>query len=889
MTGRSWFRNLLWVGLLMSSKPVTDSPGDANKGLQESHGDSHNIMSAESAAASPSNSSPGVQGGYDEPYNTMSSGSVTDKRSDAGQGLQERLEAPYNTQRFNSGAQNTQRNPEVAPGANSLPATSPPTSTAMMLYLELVINGQASGEVVPVQVRDGHFYVAADVLRKLHVRTPPTPDGLVAVNQITDITMEYDSAAQQLKLSLPPGWLPEQQLGMGTRLRPWDATSDQGFLLNYDIYASDLTRSRTYASAWTEQRLFGNWGVLSNTGVYRDAFSGDNSAYLRYDTHWTYSDPDTVRTYTVGDLITRSVPWGSAVRLGGFQIARNFALRPDLVPYPLPRFSGQTAVPSAVDLFINGYKTGSEVVQPGPFTLNTLPFINGAGEASVVTTDALGRRVLTTVPFYVSNTLLKTGGTDYALSVGALRQDYGLKNFSYGQAATSGSYRLGMNDSWTLEGRGEWTEGLSVLGAGSVVALGHLGVVNFSLSGSRSNEEQGQQWGYGYQYNARRFSLGAQHTQRNDGYTHLGAMGAFATGLSRSSTQLNLSGSLGPAGSVSMAYFDVQAADRQRTEIVTLNYTKPLSSSNFLSLSMSNALRSDNYSLLLQWTLLLDSLSSMSVTATRNQQAAGGQVQYSSNPPPSGGLGWNLSYAGIEGQPAYSQASSTWRTRVTQLQAGVYSNGQRNTSWAGASGSVVYMDGSLFASNRINDAFALVSTPGVSGVPVRFENQFVGRTNEDGHLLVTGINAYYPSRFEIDTLDLPDYMRAPQTEQRAVLRSGSGAILRFDITEVMAASLTLVDDRGQPLPMGMLVEHVETGQTVVLGWDGQVYLEGLGPENELLVRSPGRPACRVRFSLPTGSPGVIRLGPLVCRPQASFARLGNELSIPLASMTGVRP
>ena len=778
---------------------------------------------------------------------------------------------------------------DAALGATGPPDTPALSPAAMTLYLELVINGQASGDVVPVQVREGRFYVAADALRKLHVRTPPSADGLVAVNQMADVTMEYDSAAQQLKLTLPANWLPEQQLGMAARLRPWEATSDQGFLLNYDIYASDLSHSRTYASAWTEQRLFGNWGVLSNSGVYRDAFTGDNSAYLRYDTRWTYSDPDTVRTVTVGDLITGSLPWGSAVRLGGVQIARNFALRPDLVPYPLPRFSGQATVPSAVDLFINGYKAGSEAVQPGPFTLNTLPFINGAGEAAVVTTDALGRRVLTTVPFYVSNTLLKTGGTDYALSLGALRQDYGLKNFSYGRTASSGSYRRGMSDGWTLEGRGEWTEGLSVLGAGSVVALGHLGVFNLSLTGSRSDEDLGLQWGYGYQYNAQRFSLGVQHTQRSEGYTHLGAMGAFAASLSRSSTQLNLSGSLGAAGTMSLAYFDVEAADRQHTEIVTLNYTKPLNSSNFLSLSLSNALRSDDYSVLLQWTLLLDSLSSLSVTANRNRQVAGGQVQYSSNPPPSGGVGWNLSYADTEGQNAYSQASGTWRTSMTQLQAGVYAHGPRNTSWAGASGSVVYMDGGLFASNRINDAFALVSTPGVPGVPVRFENQLVGRTDDDGHLLVTGINAYYPSRFEIDTLDLPDYMRAPQTEQRAVLRSGSGAVLRFDITQVVAASLTLVDDRGQPLPMGMLVEHVETGQTVVLGWDGQVYLEDLKPENELRVRSPGRPACRVRFALPAGAPAVLRLGPLVCRPEASFARFDDAPPIPLAGMTGERP
>ena len=85
------------------------------------------------------------------------------------------------------------------------------------------------------------------------------------------------------------------------------------------------------------------------------------------------------------------------------QLSRDFAVRPDLVTYPLPQFAGEAAVPSSVDLFINGYKSESALLQPGPYTLTNVPFINGAGEAVVVTTDALGRQVSTTVPFYVTS------------------------------------------------------------------------------------------------------------------------------------------------------------------------------------------------------------------------------------------------------------------------------------------------------------------------------------------------------------------------------------------------------------------------------------------------------------------------------------------------------
>ncbi|MFT4463554.1 MAG: hypothetical protein ACMX3H_00455 [Sodalis sp. (in: enterobacteria)] len=75
----------------------------------------------------------------------------------------------------------------------------------------------------------------------------------------------------------------------------------------------------------------------------------------------------------MGDLITGAVSWSSRVRLGGVQIARDFALQPYRVTYPLPSFSGSAVVPTTVDMFVNGFKTNSESLQPGPWSLNNLP------------------------------------------------------------------------------------------------------------------------------------------------------------------------------------------------------------------------------------------------------------------------------------------------------------------------------------------------------------------------------------------------------------------------------------------------------------------------------------------------------------------------------------
>jgi outer membrane usher protein len=301
---------------------------------------------------------------------------------------------------------------------------------------------------------------------------------------------------------------------------------------------------------------------------------------------------------------------------------------------------------------------------------------------------------------------------------------------------------------------------------------------------------------------------------------------------------------------------------------VSLSYNKSLGGSTFLSVNVNKALGGGgDVTVQVQLTFAIDERNMLSLGALNDGKNTGTQVNYARTTPSDGGLGWNLSYANNGNTSSYRQASGTWRTNYAQLQGGVSSHGQTNSSWMGATGSVVWMDGGLFAANRINDAFMLVSTNGVPGVPVRYENQLIGRTDGNGHLLVPGVPGYYPARVEVDVLDLPDNMQVPQSQQRLAVRSGSGALASFMIQKTLAARITLVDPLGQPLPMGSSVQHVQSGQNTVVGWDGLVYLEGLSAQNELLVRSPGNRQCRVVFSIDTNTQEVLRIGPLTCKSE----------------------
>jgi len=227
-------------------------------------------------------------------------------------------------------------------------------------------------------------------------------------------------------------------------------------------------------------------------------------------------------------------------------------------------------------------------------------------------------------------------------------------------------------------------------------------------------------------------------------------------------------------------------------------------------------------------------------------------------------VGFNLGYAHGDG-PAYRQADLTWRLQSVQLQAGVYGNSDAETRWADASGSLVWMDRQVFAANRIDDAFVVVSTDGYADIPVRYENQQVGQTDRNGHLLVPWSSAYYRGKYEIDPLNLPANVRSPNVEQRIAVRRGSGYLLTFPLSRVIAASIVLVDAQQRELSLGSGVVHEQSGTQTVVGWDGLVYLENLQAQNTLQVTLADGKACRVQFAVDMNQDQIPLIGPLVCQ------------------------
>ncbi|WP_082683241.1 fimbria/pilus outer membrane usher protein [Entomohabitans teleogrylli] len=747
-----------------------------------------------------------------------------------------------------------------------------PVQESATLYLTLVVNGRQDNQIVPVRWRDSHYLVESSALRRNFVRLPDTSSGLVDLSTLPSVTVTLDAAAQRLNLTVPDSWLPEQTLGAGESGQRPAALGSPGMLFNYDVYGQDASGQSRYVAAWLEQRLFSPAGYLSNTGTWRNSSgqAGYDDGYLRYDTFWRYSDEATMINLQVGDVISNALTWSNAVRLGGLRVSRDFQIRPDLVTWPMLQYSGVAAVPGSVDLFINGYKTSSDNINAGPFTLTNVPYINGAGEATVVTTDALGRQVSTSVPFYVANTLLRQGLSDFDFSAGALREDYGIRSASYGSGAVSGIWRYGLTNNLTFSSHGEFSDGLALGGLGSDIALWNAGTLSAATAWSQSRatdaSDGGNGWQYslGYSYYSARFSFSAEHLQRDGNYQDLSVFKSPAQ-LSQRSDQVTLS--FAPFGSrygtFGLGYFDIQARDNTRTRLATLSWSVGLWGNSNLYLAVNKSPDDGGYNAQLQFIVPLSDGSSVSASVQRTTEGDYSErLNLSRSAPTQGGLGWNLGWS--EGQNPWRQADITWKNRYSTLQGGIYGPENDLTRWGEISGSLIWMDSSLFSTNKINDAFIVVNTDGYPDVPVRYENQLIGTTDDSGRVLIPWVSAWYAGKVSIDTLNLPVDVETPNVEQKMAIREGSGAVANFPVRQVRSARLRIVDSRNQPLPPGSEIVDKTSGQSALVGYDGDAWLSHLKQSLNLEIRAPGYPLCRHAFPLPDGDSSAMALKTLRC-------------------------
>jgi outer membrane usher protein len=753
------------------------------------------------------------------------------------------------------------------------------------LQLDVSFNGQPKGVIARfADLGDGRFASPAGELRELGVKVPAkVPDShLVPLDGVPGVSYVYDEAKQSIAIEIPEKWLrPAVYDARGEKDHLEARPSDFGALLNYSVFGSYEDEAKvdgkavqgfTGVNVALDARLLTPHGVLSQTGIIGTTLANE-SDYLGLETTYTFSDQDNLVTWKGGDFITGGVGWSRPIRMGGLQARRSFDMRPDLVTTPLPAVSGSAGVPSTVDVFVNGVKSYSQKVGAGPYQLDNIPSISGAGVAQVVTRDASGRETVQSLSFYTSPHLLRPGLLDFSVEAGAPRRDYGVKSFSYDEdLAGSATLRTGITDWLTFEAHGEAGEGVWNAGGGVVARALDLGIVSAAASASTSNKGEGTQL-YGSfetKIGQATLNLRSQHafgdyedlasvTSRSSNIlgvlaTAAGALFTFEPPRAIDSATVNFPLSF-DSSTVSATYLRYEQSEGDISEFISASYSRPLIyNASMFATGFTDIRGKDGTGLYVGINMPLDDGISISTGANVRAHEINGYAEVSkplSSVP--GSWGWRVrDHEG--GEDANRSAAVSHQTSVARVEAGI----------AEAEGAVAMLGGGVYASNRVYDSFAVVDAH-APGVRVQRDNTLVGETNEDGKILVPNLSSFQANKISIDPMDIPLNAEIESTVEHVAPAAKSGVYVDFKVRKALASALVILKDgNGKFLTPGSEGRLDGADEPFIVGYDGQAFIKGLQAVNTVHIIADGR-ECTAQFAFAPTDVVQPVIGPEVCQ------------------------
>lgn len=710
--------------------------------------------------------------------------------------------------------------------------------------LQVDINQQELNETVLVlEDESGELYLSASDLQRWRIQLPDTRDPVLHLDQlyypltaIEGLSSVLDPRNLTLMLDVRSDAFTATARVAQYAPIPAPVRSGAGGFGNYDLFAAHAEQE-TQLSGQFELGYFNRLGVGTGNVLVDDLASGVR--VTRLDTTWTMDIPDTQRSLHIGDAVTRPGTWGRSVRFGGIQYGVNFATQPGFVTFPAQSVVGQAVLPSTIDVFVNNALVSQQTVPPGPFSISNLPVVAGGGELQLVVRDLFGREQLITQPFYSSQLMLREGLSDFSFELGAIRENFGINSFDYGDRFGAGTYRRGLSERLTGEIHVEAMQGQATAGGGGDYVLPQIGTFSLYAAGSSSGSNNGAMLQLGIDRQTRPWSLGARTQWMSRGFSQIGAQ--IGQPLQKSppirSSSFNISYAAGAGSAIGIAYVSQRNRDQRDVRVATLSYSISLGKwASFSVSAIRNFADDGTINAFATLTIPLSMSTSLSVSS---QAARGGDsgkhndfnTTLQSNLPRGEGYGYRV----IAGGDNYREASYTLQNNVGTYTAGAARSLGTTATRVGVAGGVAVLGGDPFLSRRIDQSFAIARIADYPNVRILADNQPAGRTDRNGNALIPHLRAYDRNEISVDQRDLPLDAEIGTLKIAVVPYFRSGIEVIFPIKRSHGATLSILLENGSPLPLGAQVQRIGHSEIYMVGYEGQVYVDDLGPVNRLRV------------------------------------------------------
>jgi outer membrane usher protein len=704
-----------------------------------------------------------------------------------------------------------------------------PGADAHEALLTATVNGVADPTPLTVLTdASGRIYVASEQLAAWRLSVSGLPSivhdsrRFYLLNAIDGAQVRVEQSTQELKLTVPTAVLKPTRLSYAKVEISDEVVGGTGAFVNYDV-SGETSSGAIRGGAAIEAGLFTPYGVGISRFVGRAG--GKDSGMVRLDSSWTVDDPAGMRSLRIGDSISSGGPGGRPVRFAGIQLARNFAVQPGFVTFPIPSLEGSADVPSVVDVYVNDVLTRSSDVPPGPFDIVDIPVVTGRGEVQLVVRDMLGRQRLVSESYYASSNLLRRGLDDYSYEIGFLRRSYGKRSNDYGTVLLSGTHRYGFSDHFTAAAHVEATPHVQAAGAGASLAIPALGEVDATVASSHSNRGQGYSAGFTLERRSRGFSFGV-HTEWTSG--EYMTVGASPDRRPPASIVHVFAGMPVGSGSLGLSYLRRDGRTEPDAEIASANWSIRLGGVGSVNLSARTNIsgpRETAAELMLVMPLGFATGASASAGVRVDAGKPGFQTMLQKSVPVGTGLGYRFSAS--SGRFERVDGRVTVRTSFADYDAQLTWTDGNTGARVSTSGGIGILGGQAFVSRKLERSFARVEVGDYSGVRVYADNQLIGRTGSDGSIIVPTLRPYDRNAVRIEAGDLP--LDAKVTEEQKVVRpyDRTGVVVNFGVEPSKSAYLKVILSDGRPLPTGSSIRLPGQSEEFVSAPGGEVYLSGV--------------------------------------------------------------
>jgi len=746
---------------------------------------------------------------------------------------------------------------------------------AGVLIVDLFLNEQHMGDSFVLVDENGAYLVDEAVLLDWEIKKP-WPVATVfrgsnnyAVDAFAGASASLRSREMRLDVSMPATHMPVRKVALGWE----DATARSeafGLYLDYELNWLNYQQSdRESAHALLQPVVFGKYGnITANTIYHRNAGNELTTNYLLpsglsiLELTYTLDDPEKMRSLRIGDIFTKPGSQGRALRIGGIQFGTNFETQPMFITHPLPQFFGEATVPTALDVYVNGQLRRQENVEPGSYVLEDVPVVNGSGQLQVVARDALGRHQIFTQDFYSSTELLREGLSEYSVSFGALRENYGFENFDYGNFAASGTWRYGFSDNVTFEGHGEVTRGLGLVSGATTFVIPAGGVVSASLGISSGNIGAGSSWHVGFRQQADAINYSVDVSGATQQFRLVGEL------LPQPRLQVFASAGRNffELGALSMSFVHREFYARPKQSITSANFSKSLNRKIKMSAHLSYIdTEVDDISVGIRFSLPFGDRYFASSGFNRSYDRSRLTADLNKPIPLGNGYGYRIGASMIDDD--FIDAGLTAQSEIGTYMLDVRDSASGGTVWqASTVGSVAYMAGMTNFTRQIRDAFAIVNVGEFEGVRVYAENTEIGRTNKNGRLFVPGLMPYLKNNLRIEIEDLPLNARIDEVQAQAAPYYKSGVVVNFDVSVSNNVLLRAVLPDGSPVPEGAFATINRLKKIYPVGQNGKLFLQGVDRSSLIKLRWQGL-ECDLDIPFPDSTAIIAKIGDIVCEPR----------------------